>query len=111
MISGCSSAVKRFADMDELLDEFSNSRTKAMTGVSHSTFRDVYGKYCGPLTDIPQPLHLFGADKTLKSRSGNWINGVVRYRNIRRNSLTVLLVGAADRDFVRVNPHLVRHAT
>ena len=47
------------SEMDELMNEFGAARTLAMTGLSQTTFRYVYDKYCGPLTAIKRPLYLF----------------------------------------------------
>jgi hypothetical protein len=40
---------------------------------------------------------------------GEWLQGMVRHRNPTRNSISVLLAGAANGDLIRVDPRLVRH--
>jgi hypothetical protein len=42
--------------------------------------------------------------------TGEWINGIVRYRNRRCNKISIMIRGAARGDLVRVDPRLVRHA-
>jgi hypothetical protein len=45
--------------MEELTAEFDSRKFLAMTGVSSDVFRAFYSKYCGALTAIRKPLHLF----------------------------------------------------
>lgn len=43
----------------EFLQQFEEEEVLALTGLSSSTFQQIYEKYCGPSTPIKRPIYLW----------------------------------------------------